>query len=264
MSSVDERLKKLEELRAKTPASPYLILEIVSCLLKQKNVPIAYNYLSNLNQLSPTVSSLKKGIELATELEDFEKAKSWLAHLYKLGVQEPELEQKLLEKELQNLFSAGKDITSQAKQLLKKFPSSLVALELLAKHFAKTDTSLAAKYLRTRAEMANNYSYWRDLIDLLVQNNLIEQAIEISKYAAENLSDPQDRVVAQVDLARLLMSSGNLNEAMFYLNKVLDSEHATLVQISVEKLAKLYVALVNLKRGSTLDTLRTLDSILVG
>ena len=264
LASVDEKLKKLEELRAKTPVSPYLILEIVACLLKQKNVSVAFNYLDNLNQLSPTVSSLKKGIEIAIELEDFEKAKNWLNHLHKLGIEEPELEQQVLETELYHRFSTGQDITSQAKQLLKKFPSSLLALELLAKHFAKTDPSLAAKYLRTRAEMANNYSFWRDLIEFLVQNNFIEQAIEVNKYASENLPDPHDRLVAQVDLARLLLSSGNLNEAMFQLNKVLDSQQSALVQISVEKLAKLYIALVNLKRGSTLDTLRTLDSILVG
>jgi predicted Zn-dependent protease len=112
--------------------------------------------------------------------------------------------------------------------------------------------------------MADSYSAWRDLIEILTENGQTTQALEASKYAAENLKDPKERLVAQLDYARLLLSSGDLSEALYQLNKILAIEQTTLVQISVDKLAKLYVALVNLKKGATIETLRTLDSILVG
>ncbi|MCS6893086.1 MAG: lipopolysaccharide assembly protein LapA domain-containing protein [Deltaproteobacteria bacterium] len=258
---LSDRVKVFEQLRAKFPTNPYLICELASALVKLGQHQIAFDNLKSLNSIVPTALSLKFGAELALDLNKLDDCQEWLLRLKELGFTDHKLSQASMEKKLVQLYFDNKDWFTEAKKLLKEYPLSLVGLEYLARYYKDSNPVLAAKYLRQRAEIGKELIYWRDLTDFLLEQNKTEEAIKTAIDYVEKVPE-EEKALAKLDLAKLYINLNRWNDAFDILTSFSEEELSCTAKVPVEKLSKFYMALINLKRGSTLESLRVLDSVL--
>ncbi|MCS6961330.1 MAG: hypothetical protein NZT61_02350 [Deltaproteobacteria bacterium] len=257
-----ERVKVLESLRSKFPTNPYLAYELVVSFLRLGQEQLAFDHIKSFNQMVSTAMSLRLGVELALKLVKLEEASQWLTELKKIGYADHALQQKYLELKVEQSYLEGKDWYSETKRLLKDYPYSLVGLEYMAKYYQPTNPVLCAKYYRQRAEVGKSLQFWRDLIEFLKTVGKIEDAVKTAKEAMEKSISVQDRSLAKLDLVRLLISINNWAEAEEVLNSFSEEELSATANVPVDRLCKFYSAFIKMKRGSAVESLRVLDSIL--
>lgn len=258
-----DKLKALEALRSQFPSNPYLAYELTVTYLRMGDENAAFEHLKSFNQLVPTAVSLKLGCEIAIKLGQLDIAQDWLRELKALGFTDHQLKQKLLESRVKQLYLEGKDYLAETKQLLKEYPLSLVGHLYMAYYHKPINPSLAAKHLSQRAEIGKDYSYWRDVIDFWRSVGEIEAAIKCAMEFIGKSSSENQRAVAKLDLARLYIHSNRWRDAENTLESLTEEERLSTAVISVDKLSRFYEALIKLKTGSTVDSMRALDTVLV-
>ncbi len=260
----NQKLKVLESLRGKFPTNPYLICELAQTLIQLGQENLAMDHLKSINQTVPTLLSLKFGAELALKLGRLEEAKEWVFELKRLGVKDHKLFQALMEAQVEHLYLEGKDWYAENKQLVKEYPLSLVGMEYMARYYKDSNPNLALKYYRQRAEVGESAVYWRDLWEFLVQLGRVEEAIKVAEESLTKQLSSEDKAVVKLDLVRLLLNLNRWNDATKVLDSFTDDELNSIAKISVDRLRKFYLALLNLKKGSTIESLRVLNTVLVG